>query len=72
MEMKVLLLGPSGKTCHLCLIRLDLKSKSETVYHLVGQGWVDLVARNGLKKDQVVQLYSCRIASNLCFALVCP
>ncbi|KAK3404830.1 hypothetical protein EUGRSUZ_K01123 [Eucalyptus grandis] len=71
-EMKVLLLGPSGETCHLRLIRLDLKNKSETVYHLVGQGWVDIVARNGLEKDQVVRLYCCRIASNLCFALVCP
>ncbi|XP_030466498.1 B3 domain-containing protein At3g25182-like [Syzygium oleosum] len=71
-EMKVLLLGPSGETCHLGLIRLDLKSKGETVYHLVGQGWVDIVARNGLIKDQVIRLYSCRIASSLCFALVLP
>ncbi|KAF8007839.1 hypothetical protein BT93_K1736 [Corymbia citriodora subsp. variegata] len=71
-EMNVLLLGPSGETCDLRLIRLYWKSKGETVYHLVGQGWVDLVARNGLEKDRVVQLYSCRIASNLCFALICP
>ena len=71
-EMEVMLIEPSLHRDTISLRKWEMKKASgsaTSMYVLVGK-WNSVAWRNALREDETVQLWSFRINSKLCFALV--
>ncbi|OWM73606.1 putative B3 domain-containing protein At3g24850 [Punica granatum] len=71
-EIPIELLEPTLNTCKLALRRWEMKKpgRSSSVAFVLAGGWYDVVARNGLKVGDRVEVWSFRRGSQLCLALI--
>ncbi|GMI87711.1 hypothetical protein HRI_002440400 [Hibiscus trionum] len=65
--MQVCLLDPSMEKTTMTLNRWEM---GKTSLYVMTESWNSVVKNNRLKKGDIVQLWSFRVDSNLCFALV--
>ena len=65
--MKVCLLEPSMKEIEITFKRWNMKKIST---YVMNTAWNSVVENNGLKIDDIVQLWSFRVKSSLSFALI--
>ncbi|XP_031373301.1 putative B3 domain-containing protein At3g49610 [Punica granatum] len=72
-EIPVKLLEPTLTSCDLGLRRWEMRKnggKSSTVSYVLARGWNGVVARNDLKKGDLVQVWSFRVGLELGLALI--